>query len=124
MVDLLLGVRQSGKTETLLRDANGRKDVYIITHSENSAYHMKETIKKRKLDVNNPIAVSNKNELNLIPEGSELWFDEFELCMMNLFGNGKKFKLTLSDYEIEDLNKDFLKRAIDDKTLNSALEKI
>ena len=124
MVDLLLGVRQSGKTEKLLREANGRKDVFIITHSENSAYHMKETIKKRKLDINKPIVVSNRNELKLIPEGSELWFDEFELCMMNLFGNGKKFKLTLSDYEVEDLNKDFLKRVIDDKTLNSALDKI
>ena len=124
MVDLLLGVRQSGKTEKLLRDANGRKDVYIITHSENSAYHMKENIKKRKLDINKPIAVSNKNELKLIPEGSELWFDEFELCIMNLFGNDKKFKLSLSDYEIEDLNKDFLKRVIDDKTLNNAIDKI
>ena len=62
-----------------------------------------------------------------------LWFDEFEICMMSLFGNGKKFKLSLSDYEIEDLNKDFLKRVIDDRFkdekflksfMNSAVDKI
>ena len=133
MIKLLLGVAQSGKTEKLLREADGRKDVYIITHSKQSASYLFERSKQLKLDINKPVGINDKLNMDIIPQGSELWMDDFELIMKGIFGKDKSFKLSLHDYEIEDLNKDFLKRVIDveikdkkvvSRLMNSAINKI
>ena len=96
---VLSGVKQSGKTTKLLQEANGRDDVYVVSVTEFGADRMINYCEKNKLDVN---IVSMKN-LDGLPNGVEIWVDDFDLFLAKTFGTDK-VRVAVNECEVEDLN--------------------
>ena len=104
---VLSGQRQSGKTTTLLREADGRDDVYVVFRKQEIADHIEKECKKKGMKVN---IISLGNFYGL-PHNAELWFDDFDTILSDMFGN-RKFRLAVNECEVKYLNGEFVKRLL------------